>query len=73
MAANKVIRSIEAPGGLVCVDVFRRPDGTFGFEHYRREPEDGRGWFAIGYFSDQIFPDAETALSAAIRNVPWLK
>ena len=23
-----------------CVDVFSRPDGTFGFEEFRRDPED---------------------------------
>ena len=43
-----VARSIEAPGGARCVDVFRRRDGLWGFEEYRRDAEDGRGWFQIG-------------------------
>ena len=37
---NKVIRSINAPGDARCVDLFARPDGSFGFEEYRRDPED---------------------------------
>jgi len=33
------------PGWAIdrCVDVFARPDGTFGFEEFRRDPED-MGW-----------------------------
>ena len=26
--------------GMRCVDLFRRPDGTFGYEEFRRDPED---------------------------------
>jgi hypothetical protein len=38
---NVVVRSFNMDGGNCCVDIFRRPDGTYGFEEYRREPEDG--------------------------------
>jgi len=38
---NLVLASLEAEGGERCVDVFKRPDGTFGFEEYRRDSEDG--------------------------------
>ena len=34
--ANRVLRSIETDDGGRCVDLFARPDGTFGFEEYRR-------------------------------------
>jgi hypothetical protein len=27
-----------------CVDLFRRPDGTFGFEEFRRDLEDASTW-----------------------------
>jgi hypothetical protein len=40
---NKVVRSINQTGESICVDVFVRPDGSYGFEEYRREPEAGRG------------------------------
>jgi hypothetical protein len=41
--ANRVLRSIETDDAARCVDLFVRPDGTFGFEEYRRDIEDGRG------------------------------
>lgn len=69
---NKVLRSIETPDGNRCVDLFVRPDGSFGFEEYRREPEDTRGWHPIGFYADQTFPTEEAALKAARVNVAWL-
>ncbi len=73
MAANKVIKSIEAPGGQLCVDIFRRPDGSFGFELYRRDPEEGHGWYPVGYFGDRVFDARAEAEAAAHLAVPWLK
>lgn len=69
---NKVAHSIEAPGGTVCVDIFQRPDGSWGIEEYRRDPEDGHGWFMTGYLGDTIYPNQLTALDAALKLVPWL-
>ncbi|ATG43292.1 hypothetical protein PhaeoP18_01333 [Phaeobacter piscinae] len=40
---NKVIRSINLDGELICTDIFQRPDGSYGFDEFRRDPEDGRG------------------------------
>ena len=70
---NKVLRSIETPDGGRCVDLFVRPDGSYGFEEYRRDSEDGRGWYPIGYFAGQEFASEADALSAALRTVPWLE
>ncbi|MDE1995280.1 MAG: hypothetical protein KGI75_22445 [Rhizobiaceae bacterium] len=69
---NKVMRSINQPGENICVDVFVRPDGSYGFEEYRREPEDGRGWYPVGYYSEQRFQDYEAALEAARNTISWL-
>lgn len=69
---NKVARSIETDDGGRCVDIFVRPDGTFGFEEYRRDVEDGRGWFPIGDHASQIFADRDAALAAASSKVAWL-
>ncbi|MEL7013051.1 MAG: hypothetical protein AAFO72_07195 [Pseudomonadota bacterium] len=69
---NKVIRSINQVGEGLCVDVFRRPDGRFGFEEFRRDPEDPRGWYPIGHCSDEQFQSADDALQAAIEKVAWL-
>ncbi len=69
---NKVIQSINAAGESRCVDVFRRPDGTFGFEEYRRDVEDARGWFPVGFFGERVFDSAEAALEEARQRVSWL-
>ena len=71
MAANKVIRSIEAPGSQVCVDVFRRPNGSFGFELYRRDPEDDGGWYPVGGFAELPFVSESAAVAAACDRVEW--
>jgi len=69
---NRVVRSIETEEGGRCVDIFVRPDGTFGFEEYRRDAEDGRGWFAIGYYADGIHDSQEAATAVAMTSVGWL-
>ncbi len=69
---NKVTRSIETPDGGRCVDLFHRPGGSFGFEEYRRDPEDGSGWFPIGFHADSAFPTAAAALAEARQRVAWL-
>ncbi len=69
---NVVLKSFNDGGESRCVDVFMRPDGTFGFEEFRRDVEDQRGWFAIGFFRDQVFNSAEDALLGAQSMVSWL-
>ena len=69
---NKVLKSFNLPGDHICVDLFRRPDGTFGYEEFRREPEDGRGWFAIGFHDHRRFRTAEDALNDARKVIAWL-
>lgn len=73
MAADKrVLRSIETADGGRCVDLFVRIDGTFGFEEYRRDVEDRRGWFAIGHHASVVFADEGAAVEAALIRVRWL-
>ncbi|WP_136635337.1 hypothetical protein [Pseudooceanicola onchidii] len=69
---NHVIQSINLSGEAICVDIFRRPDGSFGFDEFRRDPEDGRGWYSIGYHGDRSFPTEAAARAAALAEVPWL-
>ncbi|MEM9029951.1 MAG: hypothetical protein AAGC70_16435 [Pseudomonadota bacterium] len=69
---NVVVHSYNLDGETRCVDVFRRSDGTFGFEEYRREPEDGRGWYPIGHHGDRRFTTASDALTQAKVSVDWL-
>ncbi|NNE21638.1 MAG: hypothetical protein HKN11_03425 [Rhizobiales bacterium] len=72
-ARNRVLKSINFAGEDRCVDVFVRADGTFGFEEYRRDVEDGRGWFAVGFFDGLVFGSEKAALAEAGSRVSWLE
>lgn len=67
-----VLASHQTPEADRCVDVFSRPDGTFGFEEFRRDPEDLGAWTPISYYSRHEYPTADAARIAAQRAVPWL-
>ena len=69
---TRVITSIENLGHDHCVDVFVRDDGTFGFEEYRRDPEDEKGWFPLHYYGRQVFTTQEHALAQARARVAWM-
>ena len=68
----KVLASPTTPAADRCVDTFSRPDGTFGFEEFRRDPEDMGAWTPVAYYSGREFPSEEDALAAAREAVPWL-
>jgi hypothetical protein len=55
-----------------CVDVFSRPDATFGFEEFRRDPEDRGAWTPISYFSARRYPSESDAVTWARQKVAWL-
>ena len=69
---NKVLRSINLDGDRVCVDVFVRPDGTFGFDEFRRDAEDSQGWFSIGYHGHHVFQSEAEAFDTACETISWL-
>ena len=68
----KVIASPSTPSVDRCVDIFSRPNGTFGFEEFRKDPEDMGAWTPVAYYSDREYETAEDAISAALEVVPWL-
>jgi len=67
-----VFISIENGDHDRCVDLFERPDGTCGYEQFRRDVEDRGAWTPISYFSTLVLPTRKAALEAAIAAVPWL-
>ena len=67
-----VFRSIENEDHDRCVDLFERPDRTFGFEEFRRDVEDAGLWTPVAYYSDAIYATETAALEAALRAVAWL-
>jgi hypothetical protein len=70
---NRVLRSINNDDASRCVDIFVRPEGTIGFEEYRRDVEDGLGWFPVSDNSSRTFDDESSALRAATAEVAWLR
>jgi hypothetical protein len=67
-----VLASRESADRFRCVDVFRRPDGSFGFEEFRRDPEDMGAWTPVAYYSGAVYATRADADAAAERVVPWL-
>ena len=72
MAKVRVMRSIETKDGLRCVDIFARNDGSFGFEEYRRDPEDRSGWRPTGGFAAVRFNSHSDAMQRARESVGWI-
>jgi len=67
-----VFASIENGEHDRCVDVFYRPDRTFGFEEFRRDVEDRGAWTPVQFLSVTAYETSEDAYEAAERLVPWL-
>jgi hypothetical protein len=67
-----VLVSFEMAGADRCVDLFTRPDGTSGFEEFRRDPEDRGACTPIRSFSSWAFRTENEATAAARAAVPWL-
>ena len=67
-----VFNSIENREHDRCVDLFQRPDGTYGFEEFRRDVEDGGAWTPVQYYSGVAYASKDAALNAACKAVAWL-
>jgi len=67
-----VVASYQIPGADRCVDVFSRPDGTFGFEEFRQDVEDMGRWTPIAFFSARAYGTEDEANDAASTAVSWL-
>lgn len=68
-----VLRSYPSALADFCVDVFEDPDGGFGFEHFRADPEDGGRWTPIGGFGTLRFESPAAARAAAADAVGWFE
>ena len=71
LAGGAVLESVENGERDRCVDIFRRPDGSFGFEEWRREPEEPGRWFRARYHSHLVFASQAAAVAAAKAGVGW--
>jgi len=64
-----VLKSFEDKSRCYCVDVFTRPDGCFGFEEFRRDPEDQGKWSGVKYYSGTEYQSEEQALQSATQKI----
>ncbi len=69
---HRVLLSLETDMGERCVDLFVRSDGGYGFEVYRRDSEEGRGWYPVGGYQDQRYASKAELRIAAERVVSWI-
>jgi hypothetical protein len=67
-----VLVSVENAQHDRCVDIFTRPDGSFGFEEFRRDVEDRGHWTPVQYYSGVAYVSSAELLDSAERCVPWL-
>lgn len=67
-----VFASVENGEHEKCVDIFHRPDGSFGFEEFRRDVEDQGEWTPLSYYSASKYPSSAATYDAAEAAVPWL-
>jgi hypothetical protein len=63
--------SWQTDDGIWCVDIFERADGSFGFEQFRRDPEDSGPWTRISALAEQRFPSIDAAIAGARRQLTW--
>jgi hypothetical protein len=63
--------SVESDDRRLCVDFFEDPDGGFGFEQFRFDPEDG-GWTPISAYAGVRYATADEAVRRALELIPWL-
>ena len=68
-----VVKSVNMTGASICIDFFKRPDETFGFEDYRRDAETGEGWFPIGFHYGIVCASMEDAVAKAVTTIGWLE
>ena len=68
-----VTQSLHNPEADRCVDIVRRPDGTFGFQEFRRDAEDRGGWTLVSDHAHLSFAREEEAIASARATVAWLR
>jgi hypothetical protein len=69
-----IVKELVARDGKRKVQIFRRHDGSFGFDSLRfsEEPLE-RCWISHGRFSECIAPSPEIAEREARGRVDWLR
>ena len=67
-----VIDSVEDLTSQFCIDFFSRPDGSLGFEVFRRAAEDQGLWEPLSHYSVLSFNSLEACCQEALERFSWL-
>jgi hypothetical protein len=70
--ASNIVATVHSDDAHRCVKVIKQPDGTFGFQEFRREPEDAGGWMLVAENSGATLATERQALAAARSSIAWL-
>jgi hypothetical protein len=70
-SASDVIATLHNDDANRAVKIIRQPDGTFGFNEYRRDPEDAGGWTLVAESSGATLTTERQALAAARASIAW--
>ncbi len=71
---EQVTKVLLAADGRRKVEIFRREDGSYGFEALRYgEAPTELSWIPYGRFAECFVPDEPTAESEARGRVDWLR
>jgi len=54
------------------VDLYFRPDGSFGFEAFRRDAANAGVWIPIQFYSGPNYGSFDDLYDAAVKAVTWL-
>jgi hypothetical protein len=71
--SSGVITTVHNADADRCVKILRRPDGAFGFQEFRRDPEDAGGWTLVRDAPGATYATEEAAAAAARAGVSWLR
>jgi hypothetical protein len=69
--ADETVKTLEHSDGLRRVEIFLRPNGTFGFTELVWDAED-QAWCPFGRYSGASCATADQAESVARGRVAWL-
>jgi hypothetical protein len=69
---REVKRIFVKSDGARKVEIFRRADGTFGFEELKFGEEE-RIWFPVGRYTTAIIDSLDNAIMEARGRVSWLR
>ena len=68
-----VINSINNDNNNLCIDFFNRNNKTFGYQEYRKDPENISGWYRIGNYDYKVFSNKDDAYHDAKKTIVWFK